>query len=63
MRADLFLSESGYIQSRKKAQMLIDEGKVFIDGQIIKKASQQISDGEHSVEILQSDEVEAGGGT
>lgn len=57
MRADLFLSESGYIQSRKKAQMLIDEGKVFIDGQIIKKASQQISDGEHSVEILQSDEV------
>lgn len=57
MRADLFLTEKGYISSRKKAQTLIDEGKVTIDGHIVKKASQPIDEGEHTVEILQSDEV------
>lgn len=57
MRADLFLTEKGYISSRKKAQMLIDEGKVLIDGRIVKKASQPITDGDHTVEILNSDEV------
>lgn len=57
MRADLFLVENGYLPSRKKAQMLIDEGKVFIDGCTVKKASQPINDGEHTVEITQSDEV------
>ena len=57
MRVDLFLTERGYASSRKKAQTLIEEGKVSIDGTAVKKASQQIEDGEHSVEILQSDEV------
>ena len=57
MRADLFLTEKGYAPSRKKAQILIEEGKVFVDGCIIKKASQQIDDGEHSVSVEQSDEV------
>ncbi len=57
MRVDLFLTEKGYISSRKKAQALIDEGKVSIDGRIVKKASQPIDDGEHTVEILQSDEI------
>lgn len=57
MRVDLFLTEKGYISSRKKAQTLIDEGKVSIDGRIVKKASQPIDDGEHTVEIMQSDEV------
>jgi 23S rRNA (cytidine1920-2'-O)/16S rRNA (cytidine1409-2'-O)-methyltransferase len=57
MRVDLFLTEKGYIASRKKAQTLIDEGKVLIDGRTVKKASQQIEDGEHTVEIAQSDEV------
>ena len=57
MRADLFLTEKGYAPSRKKAQMLIDEGKVSIDGCIIKKASEQIDDGEHTVTVEQSDEV------
>ena len=57
MRADLFLTEKGYISSRKKAQTLIDEGKVSIDGRIVKKASQPIDEGEHTVEIMQSDEV------
>lgn len=58
MRADLFLTEKGYVQSRKKAQMLIDEGKITIDGVAVKKASQQIeSDCEHTVSIEASDEV------
>ena len=57
MRVDLFLTERGYVSSRKKAQTLIEEGKVLIDGNVVKKASQQIEDGEHNVEILQSDEV------
>ena len=37
--------------------MLIEEGKVSIDGRIVQKASQQLGDGEHTVEIAQSDEV------
>ena len=57
MRADLFLVEKGYISSRKKAQTLIEEGKVCIDGKPLKKAALQIDDGEHTVEIAQSDEV------
>ena len=57
MRADLFLTEKGYVSSRKKAQTLIDDGKVIIDGCVVKKASQQIEDGEHTVEIAQSDEI------
>ena len=57
MRVDLYLTEKGYVQSRKKAQTLIEEGKVSVDGHAIQKSSQQIDDGEHTVEILQSDEV------
>lgn len=57
MRADLFLTEGGYVTSRKKAQVLIEEGKVSVDGSIVKKASQQILDGEHTVHIEESDEV------
>lgn len=57
MRIDLFLTEKEYVSSRKKAQMLIEEGKVSIDGRIVQKASQQLDDGEHTVEIAQSDEV------
>ena len=57
MRVDLYLTENGYAPSRKKAQSLIEEGKVSIDGRIVQKASQQISDGEHIVAITQSDEL------
>lgn len=57
MRADLFLTENGYAPSRKKAQMLIEEGKVSIDGRIVQKAAQQIADGNHTVSVEKSDEV------
>lgn len=57
MRADLFLTEKGYVTSRKKAQMLIEAGKVLIDGRILQKSAQQIDEGEHTVLIEQSDEA------
>ena len=57
MRVDLYLTENGYAPSRKKAQSLIEEGQVSIDGRIVQKASQQLGDGEHTVEIAQCDEV------
>ena len=57
MRADLFLTEKGYAPSRKKAQMLIEEGNVCIDGCIVQKASQQIDDSDHTVKITQSEEM------
>lgn len=57
MRVDLYLTEKGYVLSRKKAQTLIEEGKVSIDGHTVQKSSQQLDDGEHTVEILQSNEV------
>ena len=57
MRVDLYLTENGYAPSRKKAQSLIEEGKVSIDGRVVQKASQQLGDGEHTVEIAQSAEV------
>ena len=57
MRIDLYLTENGYAPSRKKAQSLIEEGKVSIDGKIVQKSSQQIGDGEHTIEVAQCDEV------
>lgn len=39
MRLDLFLFESGKIQSRSKAQAAISAGEVLVDGKIIKKCS------------------------
>ena len=54
MRVDLYLSEAGYTQSRKKAQDLIDAGAVFVDGVQIKKSSVQINESvEHDVKIDQ----------
>lgn len=57
MRADVFLTEKGYVSSRKKAQTLITEGKIIIDGCVLQKAAQQIGDGDHTVEIAHSTET------
>lgn len=57
MRADVYLTERGYLSSRKKAQMLIAAGKVSVDGCILQKAAQQIDDGEHTVLITESEEA------
>lgn len=51
MRADLFLSENGYVQSRQRAKELILGGCVEIDGKVISKPSLDIPDGEHAVSV------------
>lgn len=51
MRADVFLTEGGYVQSRQRAKTLIESGCVTIDGVSITKASTLIEAGEHAVEI------------
>ncbi len=45
MRIDLYLTEAGYTQSRKKAQDLIAAGAVTVDGVAVKKASAPINEG------------------
>ncbi len=44
MRADLFLVEKGIAKSRKKAQDMINEGIVYVDGIKLDKASKNIED-------------------
>lgn len=42
MRADKFLAQNGYFESRAKAREAIDAGLVTVEGQILKKPSQPI---------------------
>ena len=52
MRADLYLFNNSYVESRQKAQRLIKEGHVLIDGIEIKKSSEDIDENiPHSVNI------------
>jgi len=51
MRADVYLTENGWVTSRQRAKNLIEEGNVWIDGAPVSKPSQPISEGEHSVRI------------
>ena len=44
-RADIFLVEQGYYESRARAQAAIKAGLVQVDGVRVKKASEKISDG------------------
>lgn len=54
MRIDLYLTEAGYTQSRKKAQDLIAAGAVTVDGAVVKKASALINEGvPHEIHIEQ----------
>ncbi len=62
MRADLFLSEFGYVKSRQNAKVLIEGGKVTLDGRVLLKPSEQIDENaEHSVEIIKEKYVCRGG--
>lgn len=45
MRADLFLVEHGHFETRARAQAAIAAGKVRVNGQVLAKASQKVSDG------------------
>ncbi len=62
MRADVYLVENGYVKSRTTARKFIENSHVIIDGDVIKKPSQEIADGEHEVELLESDRYVSRGG-
>lgn len=51
MRADLYLTARGHASSRTLAQKLIADGAVTVDGRILKKASEEIPEGEHTVTV------------
>lgn len=57
MRADLFLVQNGYAQSRTKAAALITSGAVKIGGRLVSKPSEQIEGDGHTVEIAECDET------
>lgn len=51
MRADLYLTQQGYADGRTLAQKLIADGAVTVDGRTLKKASEDIPEGEHTVTV------------
>lgn len=62
MRADLYLVENGYAKSRTAARKYIEEGHALLDGKLIAKPSQEIGEGDHSVEILERERYVSRGG-
>ena len=62
MRADVYLVQNRYTDSRTCAARLISEGKVLIDGRTVAKASEDISDSEHDVRITEQDRYVGRGG-
>ena len=63
MRADLYLVEYGYVKSRTAARKYIEQEHAVIDGQVIKKPSQEIDENaEHTVEILERERYVSRGG-
>lgn len=51
MRADLYLTQKGYADSRTLAQKLIADGAVTVDGRVLRKASEEIPEGAHTVVV------------
>lgn len=51
MRIDLYLVQNGYADSRTLAQKLIADGAVTVDGRSVRKPSEDISEGEHTVAV------------
>lgn len=62
MRIDIYLVENGYCESRNKAARLIGEGKILLDGRAVAKASQDVGDGEHRIEITEQEKYVGRGG-
>ncbi len=54
MRADLYLVQNGYADSRTLAQRLIADGAVTVDGRIVKKPSEDIPDAPHTVTVART---------
>ena len=61
MRADVYLTQHGYVSSRNLAKQMIEEGNVTVDGKLLKKASEEISDIPHEV-LVQNTPVYVGRG-
>lgn len=57
MRADLYLVQNGHASSRTLAQKLIADGAVTLDGRLLKKASEEIPEGEHTVSVASTDDT------
>ena len=56
MRLDLFLVDKAYAESRQKAQRLIKNGCVSIDGAVATKPSEDIDENvEHSIEVIETE--------
>ena len=62
MRADLYLFENGFAKSRSRAETLIKNGSVSVDGTLILKPSFDISDGEHEIVISSEEKFVSRGG-
>ena len=57
MRADLYLTQYGHASSRTLARKLIEDGAVTVDGRVLKKASEEIPEGEHTVSVAATDDT------
>ena len=57
MRADLYLTQYGHASSRTLARKLIEDGAVTVDGCVLKKASEEIPEGEHTVSVAATDDT------
>lgn len=57
MRIDRFLAENGYCESRTRAQRLIEENRVLIDGRVCRKPSEEM-DENRTVTVLPSQHAE-----
>ena len=56
MRADVYLTQNGFAESRNKASRLIEQGLVTVDGQNVKKVSEDIDEAiPHKIEIKEHD--------
>ncbi|MBE6684659.1 MAG: TlyA family RNA methyltransferase [Ruminococcaceae bacterium] len=62
MRIDVYLVEKGFCESRSKAARLIGDGKILLDGKAVSKASLDVLDIEHTVEIVEEDKFVGRGG-
>ena len=51
MRADVYLAQNGHISSRTLARKLIADGAVTVDGRVLKKPSEDISEGDHRIAV------------
>lgn len=60
-RADLYLVESGVVESRERAKQLIEEGRVVVGGKLVSKPSTLLEPGLH-IEIESTPEYVSRGG-